>query len=173
MLLPSITSKVGISLAFYFAESKHEQSKAVLKAFHHAQMYCITLLNFLCELGISDFPIFALVTTGLRGSILMAWHSRNIFEYTLESGKKEVGQLLLSGISLLPFTQALMGYNVLVDYNLASFDLAIPLEVDSLALAIHRIYLHYDKLKELLMRMDLHRLARDPKFSNWIIVDES
>ena len=72
----------------------------------------------------------------------------------------------------LPFIQALTGCNVLVDYNLASFDLTNLLEVYFFVLAVCRIHLHYGKLQKLLAAKDLHRLPQDPKFANWIIIDE-
>ena len=59
---------------FIFAEYKRN-TYSLEQAYHQIQMYCIFGVEFLASIGLTDFPVWGLVTAGTRGSIIMAWKS--------------------------------------------------------------------------------------------------
>lgn len=59
---------------FLYVENKRA-SKSLRQALHQCQMYCIFGVEFLAALGITDFPVFGVVTAGTEGEIIMAWKS--------------------------------------------------------------------------------------------------
>lgn len=59
---------------FLYVENKRA-SKSVRQALHQCQMYCIFGVEFLAAMGITDFPVFGVVTAGTEGEIIMAWKS--------------------------------------------------------------------------------------------------
>jgi hypothetical protein len=59
---------------FIFAEYKRS-TYGLEQAYHQIQMYCIFGVEFLASIGLTDFPVWGLVTSGTRGSIIMAWKS--------------------------------------------------------------------------------------------------
>ncbi len=59
---------------FIFTEYKRS-TYSLEQAYHQIQMYCIFGVEFLASIGLTDFPVWGLVTTGTRGSIIMAWKS--------------------------------------------------------------------------------------------------
>ncbi len=63
-------------------------------AFHRCQTVCISGVESLRKLGITDFPVYGLVTNGSKASIMMAWHSTKAI--TQSSGPKEARRNLLS-----------------------------------------------------------------------------
>lgn len=92
LICPSVTSSLPISSTIFqqaepyevgtelffpllFCEYKRKNYENVATAFRQAQMDCISGVESLRALGITDFPVYGLVTTGSRGSIMMAWHS--------------------------------------------------------------------------------------------------
>ncbi len=66
----------------FFCEFKKSDSEEVHTAFHQCQLDCIAGVESLRALGITDFPIYGLVATGSRASIMMAWHSTRKFTGT-------------------------------------------------------------------------------------------
>jgi len=59
---------------FIFAEYKRNTC-SLEQAYHQIQMYCIFGVEFLASIGLTDFPVWGLVTAGTRGTIIMAWKS--------------------------------------------------------------------------------------------------
>jgi hypothetical protein len=59
---------------FIFAEYKRS-TYSLEQAYHQIQMYCIFGVEFLASIGLTDFPVWGLVTAGTRGSLIMAWKS--------------------------------------------------------------------------------------------------
>jgi len=64
-----------LCVPFFFTEYKKDD-KSVIQAFNQCKIYCISGLKFLAALGITGFPVYGLVTTGLQGTIMMAWSSQ-------------------------------------------------------------------------------------------------
>lgn len=54
-------------------KKKHDTS--ILKANNQAKTGMVSAITFLARLGISDFPIFSVVTEGAKGTVFMGWHS--------------------------------------------------------------------------------------------------
>jgi len=69
-----LVSDAQIHIPYLFTEYKRFPS-GEHQAFHQAQMYITFGVEFLAALGIINEPIWALVTSGTRGSIIMAWKS--------------------------------------------------------------------------------------------------
>lgn len=59
---------------FIFAEYKRS-TYSIEQAYHQIQMYCTFGIEFLALFGVTDFPVWGLVTAGTRGSIVMTWKS--------------------------------------------------------------------------------------------------
>ncbi|KJA22136.1 hypothetical protein HYPSUDRAFT_215946 [Hypholoma sublateritium FD-334 SS-4] len=117
-----------------FCEYKRSDYDDVHTAFHQCQMDCVSGIESLRALGITDFPIYGMVMTGSRASIMMGWHSM-----------KEINQLDPNREA------AIRGCNILMDQYLVSFDLREPLDAYRFAISIHRIYLaQHKRLKEIL-----------------------
>ena len=55
-----------------------KDGKTVLQAFNQCRIYCISGVNFLAALGIISVPVYGLVTTGMQGTIMVAWKSREL-----------------------------------------------------------------------------------------------
>lgn len=61
-------------LPFVFSEYKRN-STSTHQAVHQIQMYCTFGVECLASLGITDFPVWGIVTAGTEGEIVMAWKS--------------------------------------------------------------------------------------------------
>jgi hypothetical protein len=59
---------------FIFAEYKRS-TQSLNQAYRQIQMYCIFGVEFLASIGVTDFPVWGIVTAATRGSIVMAWKS--------------------------------------------------------------------------------------------------
>ena len=137
-------------------------------AYHRCQMACIAGVESLCALGVTDFPVYGLVATGSRASIMMAWHSTKAI--TQSNGPKEARRNLpispyLHACRVLidvvfPYDQDMKyGCNILIDQNLVSFDLGEPLDAYRLAISLHRIHLaQHERLKKLLTTKHMNNL---------------
>ena len=66
-------------LPFIYIENK-KAAKSLRQALHQCQMYCIFGVEFLAALGITDFPIFGVITAATEGEIIMAWKSSKSVE---------------------------------------------------------------------------------------------
>ena len=64
---------------FIYVENK-QATKSLRQALHQCQMYCIFGVEFLAALGITDFPVFGVITAGTEGEIIMAWKSSKSVE---------------------------------------------------------------------------------------------
>jgi hypothetical protein len=64
---------------FIYVENKRA-TKSLRQALHQCQMYCIFGVEFLAALGITDFPVFGVITAGTEGEIIMAWKSSKSVE---------------------------------------------------------------------------------------------
>ena len=80
---------------FIFAEYKRN-TYSLEQAYHQIQMYCIFGVEFLASIGLTDFPVWGLVTSGTRGSIIMAWKSSK-----KESNDSSPRRKVSSGFKLL------------------------------------------------------------------------
>ena len=74
----------------FFCEYKKTDSDEVHTAFHQCQLDCIAGVESLHALGITDFPVYGLVATGSRASIMMAWHSTKNFTEVTTGGNPKV-----------------------------------------------------------------------------------
>ncbi len=61
-------------LPLIFAEYK-KSAEDLRQAFHQIQIYCIFGVELLAALGVTDFPVWGVVTGATKGSIIMAWKS--------------------------------------------------------------------------------------------------
>ncbi|KAF7979064.1 hypothetical protein HWV62_43551 [Athelia sp. TMB] len=103
-------------------------------AFNQGRTYLESTVTMLAEcLKITDFPIFSLVTSGLTGGLLMAWHS------------KKTGACIITYI---------------MERNIYSFNLAHPIEAFHFATVLIRLREHGDQLQERISRR-LEELSRD------------
>jgi len=85
-------SSTEIHIPYLFTEYKRDQ-RGEHQAFHQAQMYVTFGLEFLAALGIKDEPVWALVTSGTKGTIIMAWKS------TAKSSRKPNSVAVVSFVS--------------------------------------------------------------------------
>ncbi|KJA16493.1 hypothetical protein HYPSUDRAFT_291017 [Hypholoma sublateritium FD-334 SS-4] len=137
---------MGTELFFplIFCEYKHSEYEHIHVAFHQCQMDCVSGVESLRALGVTDFPVYGLVAAGSRASIMMAWHSTKAI--TPSDRPKE---------------DMKYGCNILIDQNLVSFDLGEPLDTYRLAISLHRIHLaQHEHLKRLLTSKHMDDLRR-------------
>ena len=66
-------------LPFIFVENKRV-TKSLRQALHQCQMCCTFGVEFLAALGITDFPVFGVITAGTEGEVIMAWKSSKSVE---------------------------------------------------------------------------------------------
>lgn len=57
------------------AEYKKTCEKTVAKAMNQARTYCTASLYSLAFVGIKDYPVFSLVTSGTKGAVYISWFS--------------------------------------------------------------------------------------------------
>jgi hypothetical protein len=74
--MPRITN-AQLCVPFFFVENKKD-GKTVLQAFNQCRIYCISGVKFLAALGVIGVPVYGLVTTGMQGTIMVAWKSREL-----------------------------------------------------------------------------------------------
>jgi hypothetical protein len=74
-----MTNFLRFYFPFIYVENKRA-TKSLRQALHQCQMYCIFGVEFLAALGITDFPVFGVITAGTEGEIIMAWKSSNSVE---------------------------------------------------------------------------------------------
>lgn len=74
---PETAAPLKMFVPFIFAEHKRYADEA-FKAINQMKLYCITGLEFLASIGITDFPVWGIVTAGSKGVILMAWKSSKV-----------------------------------------------------------------------------------------------
>ncbi|KAF9481596.1 hypothetical protein BDN70DRAFT_876080 [Pholiota conissans] len=122
--------------------SQHKTS-----AFRQCQMACISAVEFLSSVGVVEFPIFGLVVSGSRVSIMMAYHSTKPMDLSMEP---EID----SNVS---------GFNILMDENLVCLDITEPLDALRFVSAIHRIFLSGRELQELVKDKDLKVIQEQEK----------
>ncbi|KIM44003.1 hypothetical protein M413DRAFT_373009 [Hebeloma cylindrosporum] len=139
----------SLCVPFFCVENKKDD-KTVLQAFNQCRIYCISCVKLLAALGITGFPVYGLVTTGLQGTIMVAWNSQAL------TGKKGV----VDAKDKCDFT-------VLMDSYLVSFDLTIPLEAYRFMLAVHRIYLYGLELQGEIKKQNLEDILKQPGFADW------
>ena len=65
---------VRIYAPFIAAEYKRDPAMTH-QSFHQVQMYCVSCLEYLETIGITDFPVWGIATSGTVGIIIMAWKS--------------------------------------------------------------------------------------------------
>jgi len=70
-------SNALLCVPFFYVEYK-KNGKTVLQAFHQCRIYCISGIKHLAALGTVGFPVYGLVTTGLQGTIMVAWSSHEL-----------------------------------------------------------------------------------------------
>jgi hypothetical protein len=64
-----------------------KNGKTVLQAFNQCRIYCISGVKFLAALGIVGVPVYGLVTTGLQGTIMVAWKSQKLAPASVADAK--------------------------------------------------------------------------------------
>ncbi|KAF9481620.1 hypothetical protein BDN70DRAFT_919700 [Pholiota conissans] len=111
-------------------------------AFRQCQMCCISAVEFLVSLGVVEFPVYGLVVCGSHVSIMMAYHSRKTIFPNDPPSEDDFSS----------------GFNVLIDENLVSFNIAEPLDAYRFAMVVHRIYLAGSQLVNLLKGKDLKKI---------------
>jgi len=73
---PAPGSQCHQEFAIPFIAAEYKRNCVSLhQAFHQGQMYLTFGAEFLAALGITDYPIWCLVTAGTQGTIIMAWKS--------------------------------------------------------------------------------------------------
>ncbi|KAL4063391.1 hypothetical protein V8B97DRAFT_1992062 [Scleroderma yunnanense] len=107
----------SLSLPILIAEYKKKDDSGIFKAMNQCRIYLVSAVRFLEALGITDQPVFGLVTKGAEGSILMAWLS----------GKTEKIYI--------------------IDRNVKTFDLTNPLDAFQFATILVRLSQHAQDLK--------------------------
>ena len=70
-------SNAFLCVPFLFVENKKD-GKTVLQAFNQCRIYCVSGVKFLAALGVFGEPVYGLVTTGLQGTIMVAWNSQEL-----------------------------------------------------------------------------------------------
>jgi len=99
-----LDSSTEIHIPYLFTEYKRDQ-RGEHQAFHQAQMYVTFGLEFLAALGIKDEPVWALVTSGTKGTIIMAWKS------TAKSSRKPNSVAIVSLINAQNFQSLMLFVN--------------------------------------------------------------
>ncbi|KAL4061991.1 hypothetical protein J3A83DRAFT_4114288, partial [Scleroderma citrinum] len=107
----------SLSLPILIAEYKKKDDSGIFKAVNQCRIYLVSAVRFLEALGITDQPVFGLVTKGAEGSIFMAWLN----------GKTEKIYI--------------------IDRNVKTFDLTNPLDAFQFATILVRLSQHAQGLK--------------------------
>ena len=74
----SLQAVRGDSVRIYapFIAAEYKRDPAMTRqSLHQVQMYCVSCLEYLDTIGITDFPIWGIATSGTVGIIIMAWKS--------------------------------------------------------------------------------------------------
>jgi len=69
--------KHGLDLPFYIVEHKQTAGEYVVTGANRHRMYSTASVKFLAALGITDFPVFSLVTEGCIGVVTCTWLERD------------------------------------------------------------------------------------------------
>ncbi|KAJ3503041.1 hypothetical protein NLJ89_g8612 [Agrocybe chaxingu] len=160
IILHSVPQKpqTALLVPVFFAEYKKIKDE-VEKAFNQCRMYCISGVEFLSTLGIHDFPVFGLVTTGSQGTILMVWKSTRVVDLEDDSTNYRTKAAQAQALT----------YTYVMDHNLASFDISIPIQAMQFVITIHRIYQYQLRLKDLLKMSDVYSKMIDATFNDWMM----
>ncbi|CAA7263267.1 unnamed protein product [Cyclocybe aegerita] len=159
IILHSVPQKpeTALLVPVFFAEYKKIKDE-VEKAFNQCRMYCVSGVEFLSTLGVDDFPVFGLVTTGSQGTILMVWKSTRVVNPKDDSTRRiKADQAQASS------------YTYIMDHNLASFDISIPIQAMQFVITVHRIYQYQLRLKDLLKMSDVYSKMADATFNDWMM----
>ncbi|EGO03240.1 hypothetical protein SERLA73DRAFT_174700 [Serpula lacrymans var. lacrymans S7.3] len=102
-------------------------------------MYTVSALYFLRSLGIVDFPLFGLVTSGSEGAVSMAWYSSKQQKFFL------------------------------MERNFQLYDISDPLQVYEFSVVLLRIAEHGQKLKVKLQEMlsKIDERSKIKTFNHW------
>ncbi|EGO29062.1 hypothetical protein SERLADRAFT_377418 [Serpula lacrymans var. lacrymans S7.9] len=121
------------------AEYKKKDVTTTFKALNQSRMYTVSALYFLRSLGIVDFPLFGLVTSGSEGAVSMAWYS---------SKQQKI---------------------FLMERNLQLYDISDPLQVYEFSVVLLRIAEHGQKLKVKLQEMlsKIDERSKIKTFKHW------
>ncbi|GBE90005.1 hypothetical protein SCP_1800270 [Sparassis crispa] len=90
------------------------------KSLNQGRFYCVASVTFLAALGIEGYPVFALVTNGKVGAVLLSWQSPGM--------KKKI---------------------YIIERNVCTFDLGDPLQAFHFATFLVRLRHQHGQLKEL------------------------
>ena len=113
------------------------------KALNQERMYLVALVTHLATLGIKEFAVFGLITSGQTGGILMAWQSERddvrapVISYTM--------------LPLLPIDVPLQTIYI-IERNIRTFNLSSPIEAFQFASFLIRLRKHTDTLVDLFNR---------------------
>ena len=75
---PSWQAVRGDSVRIYvpFIAAEYKRDPAMTRqSFHQVQMYCVSCVEYLATIGITDFPVWGIATSSTVGIIIMAWKS--------------------------------------------------------------------------------------------------
>lgn len=128
-----------VLLPGFIVEYKKRYDKKT-QALHQERSYLVSATTMLASLGITNFPIFGLVTSGCVGGLLMAWYS----------DKRKVTFLY---IHLSTLSELTLQKTYIMEHNIRSFDLSIPLEAYHFATVLIRLREHTDKLTRLFAKV--------------------
>ena len=56
-------------------------NKTERRVLNQSRMYCVSAVAFLAAIGITDYPVFGLVTRGTIGAVIMAWRDKQGVRY--------------------------------------------------------------------------------------------
>ncbi|KAF9481604.1 hypothetical protein BDN70DRAFT_991760 [Pholiota conissans] len=127
VLLPRLVVK--------YKETKDRDSKIALRL---CQMSCISVVEFLDSVGIAEVPVYGLVVSGSRVSIMMVWHSTKSMVHTDDPA----------------LANKAFGFNCIIDENIVTLDIAEPLDAYHFATVMHRIFLAGQHLGDVLKNKD-------------------
>lgn len=108
-----LNAEYHLRFPIFVAEYK-KFGKTFDQAFNQARIYCVAVIIFMRELGIHDCPVFGLVTSGSKGWLIMAWNKK--------LDKRDQGFLL--------------------DTNVMTFDISIPVQCFHFAAILLRLAKH-------------------------------
>ncbi|KAF9525860.1 hypothetical protein CPB83DRAFT_858755 [Crepidotus variabilis] len=152
----TVEEKQQLLIPFILNEYKRN-SDAIHQAFNQVRMYCVSALEFLASIGITDHPVWGVVAAGNEGAIVMAWKSTISW-----TEKARLSQVKTRGQAAGPHT------NFIFDRNVKRFDLSDPLQAYHFLTCIHRIHRLEDQLRGKLDNLDVRQKLEAKNYENWM-----
>ncbi|KAF9525861.1 hypothetical protein CPB83DRAFT_858756 [Crepidotus variabilis] len=153
-----ITTQGNQQLLIPFILNEYKRnSDAIHQAFNQVRMYCVSAVEFLASIGITDYPVWGVVAAGNEGAITMAWKSTS--SWTDPAGSSKVQT---RGQASGPRT------NFIFDRNVKKFDLSDPLQAYHFLTCIHRIHRLEDRLRAKLDSLNIRKKLECENYENWM-----